>query len=140
MKTSSAIIHATLAIGSSITAPFYDVNISQQLCMPACADEVPVFAPKFSVNSIENVGTNQYVINIHVEGAISYVPCGCGCCQTKSQVLSADFTIPVYSASAVTGATITAGATKNGIAKHPCKECSRDFVSNTPLTVVAVTA
>lgn len=140
MKTNPAIIHATLALGATVTAPFYDVNISQQLCMPACADETPVFVPQFSVNSIENVGTSQYIINMHVEGTINYVPCGCGCCNTKSQVISQDFTLPVFSATAITGATIAAGATQNAIVKHPCKECSRDFVSDTPITVTITTA
>lgn len=45
MRSNPAIIHATLAVGASATAPYYDVNITQQLCSAACCDETPVFAP-----------------------------------------------------------------------------------------------
>ena len=94
-RTIPAIIIATLAAGATAAAPYYDVNITQQLCTPACVDETPVFAPKFSVKSIANVGTSQYIIVIHVEGVINYIPCNCGSCCTRSQVVSQDFTIPV---------------------------------------------
>lgn len=139
-KTNPAIIQATLAIGSSAAAPYYDVNITQQLCMCACADERPVFEPKFSVLSIENVGTSQYLINIHVEGVVHYIPCGCGSCCTKQQIISQDFTIPVFSATAITGATIVAGASQNYIVKIACATCSKTFVSDTPVTITPVTA
>lgn len=140
MKTIPSVIHATLAIGSTAASPYYDVNIQQQLCSPACADEIPVFAPQFSVQSIENVGTNQYLVTIHVEGTINYIPCGCGCCNTKSQVVSQNFTIPIYSATAITGATLTPGTTQNSINKVPCCQCSKSFESDTPLTITLVTA
>lgn len=48
-RTIPAIITATLAVGATATAPYYDVNITQQLCTPACVDETPVFTPSFSV-------------------------------------------------------------------------------------------
>lgn len=44
-RTIPANITATLAVGSTATAPYYDVNITQQLCTPACGDETPVFTP-----------------------------------------------------------------------------------------------
>lgn len=140
MKQLPAVVHATLAVGSVATAPYYDINISQTLCTPACADETPVFAPQFSVISIEPVGTNQYAINMHVEGIISYVPCGCNCCNTKTQVVSQNFSIPVYSTTAVTGATITQSTTQNLIVRIPCSNCSREFVSETPITITITTA
>lgn len=99
-RTIPAIIKATLAAGATTAAPYYDVNITQQLCTPACVDETPVFAPQFSVKSIANVGTSQYIIVIHVEGVVNYIPCNCGSCCTRSQVVSQDFTIPVFSATA----------------------------------------
>lgn len=138
-KTIPAVIHSTLAIGSSVSAPYYDINITQQLCGCACTDERPVFDPKFSVSSIDNVGTSQYIINIHVEGVINYIPCGCGSCSTRNQIISQDFTIPVFSATAITGATLAAGSSLNYIAKTACANCSKTFVSDTPLTVTIIT-
>lgn len=134
-RTIPAIITATLAAGASATAPYYDVNITQQLCTPACVDETPVFAPKFSVRGITTVGTSQYIITMHVEGVVSYVPCRCGTCCTRSQVISQDFTIPVFSATPVTSVAPSAGASANGIVRTACCDCSRTFVSDTPLTL-----
>ena len=134
-RTIPANITATLALGSTATAPYYDVNITQQLCTPACVDETPVFAPTFSVKSIVNVGTSQYLVVLHVEGVINYIPCNCGTCCTRSQVVSQDFTIPVYSATAINSVTPAIGAIQNGIAKIACCSCSKTFVSYVPLTL-----
>ena len=124
-----AVITATLAAGST-TSPYYaQVNISQRLCYKTCADVTPVFNPQFSVVSLDSVGTNQYVATIHVEGIISYVPCGGGCC-----------TIPIYSTTALTGATVAAGSVVNSVAASACQNCSRAFVSETPLTITTATA
>lgn len=138
-RTIPAIITATLAIGATTAAPYYDINITQQLCTPACVDETPVFEPKFSVKSIANVGTSQYIVVIHVEGVISYIPCNCGACCTRSQVVSQDFTIPVFSATAINAVTVNAGAAHNGIARIACCDCSRTFVSDVPVTLSIAT-
>lgn len=134
-RTILACIMATLAVGATATAPYYDVNITQQLCAPSCVDETPVFNPQFSVKSIANVGTSQYLITIHVEGVISYVPCNCGSCCTRSQVVSQDFTIPVFSATAITNVTISLGSVKNRLVKVACCSCSKTFVCDAPLTL-----
>ena len=134
-RTIPANITATLAFGSTATAPYYDVNITQQLCTPACVDETPVFAPTFSVKSIANVGTSQYLVVIHVEGVINYIPCNCGTCCTRSQVVSQDFTIPVYSATDINSVTPAIGAIQNGIANIACCSCSKTFVSDVPLSL-----
>ena len=134
-RTIPANITATLALGSTATAPYYDVNITQQLCTPACVYETPVFAPTFSVKSIAQVGTSQYLVVLHVEGVINYIPCNCGTCCTRSQVVSQDFTIPVYSATAINSVTPAIGAIQNGIAKIACCLCSKTFVSDVPLTL-----
>ena len=126
---------ATLAVGATATAPYYDVNITQQLCAPSCVDETPVFNPQFSVKSIANVGTSQYLITIHVEGVISYVPCNCGSCCTRSQVVSQDITIPVFSATAITNVTTSLGSVKNRLVKVACCSCSKSFVCDAPLTL-----
>lgn len=139
-KTYPAVIHATLALNASVTAPFYDVNIQQRLCHCACVDERPVFKPEFSVISVENVGTNQFLVYLQVEGVVNYIPCGCGSCSTKSQVIAQGFTIPVYSTSVITGATITAGATQNMIVRTSCKSCSNVMESDTPITITFTTA
>lgn len=134
-RTIPACIMATLAVGATATAPYYDVNITQQLCAPSCVDETPVFNPQFSVKSIDNVGTSQYLITIHVEGVISYVPCNCGSCCTRSQVVSQDFTIPFFSATAITNVTTSLGSVKNRLVKVACCSCSKTFVCDAPLTL-----
>lgn len=134
-RTIPACIMATLAVGATATAPYYDVNITQQLCAPSCVDETPVFNPQFSVKSIDNVGTSQYLITIHVEGVISYVPCNCGSCCTRSQVVSQDFTIPVFSATAITNVNTSLGSVKNRLVKVACCSCSKTFVCDAPLTL-----
>lgn len=138
-RTVPAIITATLASGATTTAPYYDINITQQLCSPACVDETPVFNPKFTVKSIANVGTSQYIVVVHVEGVVNYIPCNCGSCCTRSQVISQDFTIPVFSTSAVSAVTPAVGAAQNGIARISCCDCSKTFVSDVPLTLTITT-
>ena len=128
-------ITPVLAAGSVASPYFVEVNISQRLCHQTCVDNTPVFNPRFSLKSMDNVGTNQYVATIHVEGIISYVPCNGGCSCTKQQPLSQDFTIPIYSATAPSSVTVTAGSTVNTMASAGCRSCSRSFVSETPLTI-----
>lgn len=139
-RTFPAHITATLAVGATATAPYYDVNITQQLCTPACVDETPVFSPKFTVKSIANVGTSQYLVVLHVEGVINYVPCNCGTCCTRSQVVSQDFTIPVFSATAIGSITPSIGTVQNGIARIACCSCIKTFVSDVPLTLTITAA
>ena len=135
MKQNPAIITATLAAGSVASPYFAQVNISQRLCSPTCVDNTPVFNPAYSFKSIAEVGTDQYVVTVHVEGVIAYVPCGGNTCNTRSQLISQDFTIPLYSATAPTTVTIAAGTTVNKVEQVGCQNCSRDFVSETPLTI-----
>lgn len=139
-KTIPAEIHATLAIGSPAAAPYYDVNIVQRLCGQACADETPVFVPVFSVLSHEEVGASKWLVNLHVEGVIHYIPCGCGSCSTKQQIVSQDFSIPVFSATGISGVTVSADPSFNYVSKVCCKDCSTTFVSNTPITLTITTA
>ena len=134
-KVNSAIITPVLAAGSVASPYFVQVNISQRLCSPTCADRTPVFAPVFSYKSISNVGTGQYVITIHVEGVISYAQGNGNACCTKSQVLSQDFTIPIASTAAPTSITVEQGTVVNSVSASGCQPLSRDFVSETPLTI-----
>lgn len=134
-----AVITATLAAGST-TSPYYaQVNISQRLCYKTCADVSPVFNPQFSLVSFDTVGTNQYVVTINVQGIISYVPCGGGCC-TKQQPVNQNFTIPIYSTTALSDAMIAAGSVVNSVSTSACQNCSRAFVSETPLTITTTAA
>ena len=126
-----AVITPVLAAGSVASPYFVEVNITQRLCFPTCAENAPVFDPKFSMKALANVGTSQYVATIHVEGIISYVPCN----GTKQQPLSQDFTIPIFSATTPTSVTVTAGNTSNIVAVSGCQQCGRTFVSETPLTL-----
>lgn len=135
MKQNPAVITATLAAGSVASPYFAQVNISQRLCSPTCVDQTPVFNPAFSYKSIAEVGTDQYVVTIHVEGVIAYVPCGGNTCCTRSQLISQDFTIPLYATTAPTSVTISAGAAVNGVEQVGCQSCSKDFVSEVPLTI-----
>lgn len=134
-KQNSAIITATLAAGS-VTSPYYvQVNISQRLCTPACEDQTPVFTPAFSLVGFSAVGTGQYVATIKVEGIISYVPCGGNSCNTRTQVLSQTFTVPFASETAPTTVTIAQGTVENSIVTSACQNCSRDFISEAPITL-----
>ena len=138
-KIPAASITPVLAAGSVASPYFWEVNISQRLCDKTCADNTPVFAPQFSLKSLDLVGTGQYMATIHVEGIISYVPCNGGCGCTKTQPVSQDFTIPIASATEPT-VTIAQGAAVNSIAATGCQRCSRMFVSETPLTVTVTAA
>jgi hypothetical protein len=133
-KIQSAVITPVLAAGSVASPYFYQINITQRLCYPACADELPVFAPQFQLMGVTLVGTGQYVATIRVQGIISYVQCGGGCNCTKQQPLVQEFQIPIASATAPT-VTITPGTTVNAISAAACQPCSRTLASDTPLTI-----
>lgn len=134
-KIQPSVITPVLAIGSSASPYFVQVQIGQRLCFPTCADNTPVFAPQFSVKSLSQVASTQFVVTLHVEGIISYVQCNGGCNCTKQQPVSQDFTLPISSTSASPVVTITQGATVNAIATVGCQTCSRNLVSETPLTI-----
>lgn len=140
-KVNSAVITPVLAAGSVASPYFVMVNISQRLCCKTCVSRAPVFSPRFSLVGVARVGTNQFMATVHVEGIICYSPCGTeGCCD-KAQNLSQDFTIPFTSTAASPVVTIAQGASINAMAANDCQKCSRQFVSETPLTVtVAATA
>ena len=133
-KIQSAVITPVLAAGSVASPYFYQINITQRLCYPACADELPVFSPQFQLMGVTLVGTGQYVATIRVQGIISYVQCGGGCNCTKQQPLVQEFQIPIASATAPT-VTITPGTTVNAISAAACQPCSRTLASDTPLTI-----
>lgn len=139
-KLQSPIITPVLAAGSTASPYYYLVNITQRLCFPTCADNTPVFDPKFSLVGVSQLGTGQYAATIRVQGIISYVPCNGGCCCTKTQPLSQTFTLPIASATAPTSVTITVGSTINDVATTDCQKCSRTFVSETPLSIAVTTA
>lgn len=134
-KINSAVITPVLAAGSATSPYYFQVNISQRLCWSACADLPPVFTPAFSLESVSQVGTGEYVATVKVEGVISYVPCGQNECCTKSQVVSQTFTIPIASATAPTSVTLTPGVSVNAVSVGACQNCGRTFVSETPLVV-----
>lgn len=128
-------ITTELAAGSVASPFFYEAVIVQTLCHKTCADATPVFTPVFSFVSTQNVGTNQYLLNLHVEGVVHYTPCGGNACQVKAETISEDFSLPYYATAAPTTVTVEAGATENAVTTEPCRECSDTFVSKTPLTI-----
>lgn len=134
-NTKPANITATLGAGSTASPFYFMVNISQKLCHKTCADEVPIFNPVFTLIGTSSVGTSQYVATIKVEGVISYVPCGCGSCNTRTQIISQVFTIPFYSTTAPESVTIGKGETINSVDPVACAHCTRTFVSETPVTL-----
>lgn len=134
-KFNSAIITPVLAAGSTASPYYFQVNISQKLCNKSCVESMPSFNPVFTVKSVSNVGTSQYVATIHVEGVIAYTPCDGNVCCTKTQLISQDFTLPFASTTAPTTVTVTAGQPVNIIAGSMCQKCSRNFVNETPLTL-----
>lgn len=140
-QVQAADITATLAAGS-VTSPYYFMaNISQRLCFKTCVATTPVFVPRFSLLSFSKVGTNQYVATVHCEGIISYVPCNGNCDCTQQQPLSQNFTIPFYFAGTPLTVTLSQGATINALAASGCQQCTRQFVSETPIALtVSATA
>lgn len=138
-KIQAASIIPVLAAGS-VASPFsYHVNITQRLCFATCADNTPVFNPQFSLKSVAQVDPGKYVVTMHVDGIISYVPRNGGCGCTKQQPLSQDF--PIYLVSATTpSVSIEQGSAINAMAASACQPCSRTFVSETPITVTVATA
>lgn len=133
-KIQSATITATLAAGSTTSPYSYLVNVTQRLCYPTCADTTPVFLPQYSIVSTTSVGTGLYLVTINVQGSINYVQCNGGCGCTKSQPLNQDFTILIASATVPT-ITMAQGATNNSVSATACQDCTRTFVSETPLTI-----
>ena len=129
-----ALITFTPALGSTASPYSGLVNITQRLCFASCAGTTPVFDPRYSLKSVSQVGANLYAATIHVEGIISYVPCGGGCCCTKQQPLSQDFEVYIQSSTAPS-ITLSEGPSVNSLSVTPCQSCSRTFVSATPLTL-----
>lgn len=135
----SAFITATLAAGSVASPYFVQLNVSQKLCNKVCKDNTPVFAPAISFVEVSEVATGQYVAKFHIEGVISYLPCGSNC-TTKTMNISQDFPVSIASATAPTSVSVVAGAAVNALVAPPCQNCTRDFVSEIPLTVTVATA
>lgn len=133
-KIQSAVITPTLAAGSTTSPYAYLVNVTQRLCFPTCTDTTPVFLPQYSIVSTTLVSTGLYSVTINVQGTISYVQCGGGCGCTKTQPLNQDFTILIASATVPT-ITLAQGATNNSVSATACQDCSRTFVSETPITI-----
>lgn len=133
-KIQSAVITPTLAAGSTTSPYAYLVYVTQRLCFPTCADTTPVFLPQYSIVSTTLVSTGLYSVTINVQGTISYVQCGGGCGCTKTQPLNQDFTILIASATVPT-ITLAQGATNNSVSATACQDCTRTFVSETPLTI-----
>ena len=134
-KTNSAIITPVLAAGSTASPFYWLVNIAQRLCHKSCVEATPLFQPTFTVVSFSEVGTNQYVATIRVDGAIIYTPCDGNVCCTKMQKIGQEFTLPFTSATAPTSVTVTAGTPINAIVGAMCQQCSRQFVNDTPITL-----
>ena len=132
-KVHAAVITPELAAGSVASPYFVQVNISQRLCKKACINTPPVFNPTFTLVGYSLVGTGQYVATVKVEGIVAYTPCETNGCCDKTQVISQEFTIPFASAAAPTTVTITQGVAVNAIAATGCQDCSRAFVSETPI-------
>lgn len=138
-KIQAPLITFVPALGSTASPYAGMIKIDQRLCYKCCADSTPVFLPQFSKKSIAPAGTNLYVVTIHVEGIISYVPCGGGCGCTKTQPVSGDVEV-LISSETVPNVTITPGASINALATTACQQCSRTFTSATPLTITVATA
>ena len=135
----SAYITATLAAGSVASPYFVQLNVSQKLCSKVCKENIPVFNPAISFVEVSEVATGQYVAKSHIEGIISYNPCGGGC-NSKAMNISQDFPVAIASATAPTSVTVEAGAVVNALVAPACQNCTRDFVSAIPLTITVATA
>lgn len=134
-KITSAIITPVLAAGSTTSPYLFQVNITQRLCHSSCIGLQPSFFPIFSFKEISKVADNQYMVRVHLEGTIVYVPCDGNECCTKTQLISQDFSIPVASVTAPTTVIVEGGTPVNAIVGQPCQKCSRTFVSEAPLSL-----
>ena len=134
-KITSAIITPVLAAGSTTSPYQFQVNITQRLCHSSCIGLQPSFSPIFSFREISKVADNQYMVRVHIEGTVVYIPCDGNECCTKTQLISQDFSIPVASTAAPTAVTVEGGNPVNAIVGQPCQKCSRTFVSEAPLTL-----
>ena len=134
-KVNAAVITPVLAAGSTAPPYLFDVNITQRLCYATCVSQTPVFNPTFNLVGYSSLGNNMYMATVAVSGLISYVPCNGNTCCTKTQLLSQTFTLPFYSVNAPSSVTIASGQTTNAMAAAPCRNCSRSFVSETPVTL-----
>lgn len=135
MKKKKTTITAELAAGSTASPFFYEVTINHKLCQRTCAEDGALFAPTYAYVSTQNVGTDQYLITLQVTGVIHYTPCGASQCCVKAETISEEFTVPYYSATAPTSVVVAQGATTNNVVTEPCKDCSDEFVSITPITI-----
>lgn len=133
-KQNSANVTFTLGAGSTASPFFGMVNLSQRLCSPVCNNNVPLFTPTFNLEGYSSVGSGQYVATITMEGVINYSPSGNDCC-ARMMIVKQSFTVPFTSATAPTSVTITAGTTVNAVNTAACQSISRDFVSETPITI-----
>lgn len=135
-KYKPAIVRATLAGGSETPPYYYLVNILQELCRKGCADGALVFSPVFKFVGAEQVGISQWIAHMNVTGLITYMPCGCGTCGSKSVPVDADFDIPIFSAAPITSVVPTPGTPDNDIKTAPCHDCGCVFECIVPMTLV----
>lgn len=132
----SPIITPVLVAGSTESPYSYLINITQRLCSTACSENIPIFTPTFTLESISNLGSNMYVANIRVQGVASYIPCGGNACCSKTQPISGSCALPFTSTTAPTSVTISSvGQTVNALSTSPCQTCSRTFISETPVSI-----
>ena len=94
-RIAAPIINVTPSLGSTTSPYQLQVTINQRLCARVCQQNTPVFIPSFEVTDITNVGGTQYMVQVRVQGTISYTRCGCGCEGAMSQPLNTTFSIPV---------------------------------------------
>ena len=134
-KQNSVNITTTLVAGS-IDSPYSVMaRIEQILCAPVCVDNVPIFAPTFTVLSFSEVAPTQYVAIVQVEGVIFYSPCGGNIYAARPLPIKQTFPFDFVSATAPTSVTITAGAVVNTLVVSGNQSLSSDFVSEIPLTL-----
>ena len=138
MKKNKTTITTELAAGSVTSPYFYEMQIEHHLCRSACSDSVPMFTPVVSVVGTTNVGTNQYLVTLSVEGVIHYTPCNACECNVKAETINEDVTIALFSADAITSVTIAQGTAVNTLQTEPCKNCSDEFMCSIPLTLTIV--
>lgn len=134
-KQNSANITTTLAAGSVASPYAIMARIEQTLCAPVSVDNLPIFAPTFSVLSFSEVATDQYVAIVQVEGVIFYSPCGGNIYAARPLPIKQTFPFDFVSATAPTSVTIASGVAVNSIVTAARQNCSRDFVSEIPLTL-----
>jgi hypothetical protein len=130
-----SVVNFTLGLGSTASPYIGVLNVTTKLCTKVCVDTGYIFNPAVSVTNVADMGGNEYMITLNLQGVYSYTPCGSQCCQCITQNVNTDINIPLYSTTAPTSITCSVGKVTNSVVAADCEKCGRYAVSDIVLTI-----